>query len=702
MKMKKKKFSIHSLRSKTIIFISSMIVFSLLSVTILIYIFAQRLLYNEIDEKLSQTMLKIEKQLETNVDEQAAVARVLSDYAQVTFDKANREEYLNFYQKVIGNFPNVLGAGIWFEPFAYNKETKFFGPYVYKTDNGGFESTYDYEKPKYNFPAQEWYLNAKKATGKTAWSLPFYDELTDITMITCAAPFFFENGKFAGTSTVDIDLKQMQTIIADIKIGDTGYVYVNDASGLCIAHPNKEYVMKTYFYKSENESVKKFGIMVKDSPRGDGSYLVDGEEYKAFFITMPGTNWKIVASIADREVRAPLRTLLSEIVLISILIIIVAIIVGYLVSGKLVNPILRITEQVKYIASGNLTAYKELSEENNKNNKNKSINDEINQLVFSFKQLVTKLKEVVLVSNDISSNLLLSSKEFSAVADGVSVNAQNQAAAAEQVNASIEEISAGSENIANISVDQTDSVNQVTTQIKGLAKGLGEIGGIIDNTVNKIGSITLEANETEDSMKVMNNAMVNLSHSSSEMTNIIDMITGIAEQINLLSLNAAIEAARAGETGKGFAVVADEISKLADQTSTSINNISSIIKSNEKEISVSLSGVDNTITRISSIVEGVNTISSIMNEIQQFMQERLNESNAVSGKVDELKQKSDQIQIATNEQQIGIGEIVKSMSSISEATQENAVESTTMARKTKTILEMSNTLKNEIDFFKVK
>ncbi len=691
-----------SIRPKTVLFVSVMALLSFTSVAVLTFYFTRGILNNEIDDKIKNRIDGIKQGIEIRVSEQSALARVFAGYGEVNLSNSTRDEYLNFFQKSIDGFPEVFGAGIWFEPFNYDSKTKFFGPYVYKTDDGKYVRTFEYESAEYNFHSHDWYKNSRETDKKVVWSLPFYDEHTDVTMITCAAPFYNKEGKFMGTSTVDIDLKRMQNIISEIRIGETGYVYIIDSTGLCVAHPDSENIMKVKFHESEDESIRDFGLTVYENSEGEGRYLLNGEVYRGYFSTIPETEWKVVVGISEKEVYSPLKKLLAGVSGISFAILLIAVFMGYFLSGKIVNPILMITERVRKLSTGDLTIYgNNRSEAVKENDEVIDSRNELKLLVINFKHLVSKLREIVSVSNSISSNLLDYSREFNSTANTFSNNAQNQAAAAEEVNATIEEISAGSENIAGIVAAQTGDIKGVTEQIKELARGMGQIGNIIDDTVSKITIITGEANESEKSIKLMNESMMNLAKSSGEMTNIIDMITGIAEQINLLSLNAAIEAARAGEAGRGFAVVADEISKLADQTSTSISEINNIIKSNENEISRSLSGVDNTISKISYIIDGVNSISEIMADIQKFMQERVEDSSNVSSRVDDLSEKSDQIKIATAEQKLGIEEIVKSMSSISEATQENAEGATRMAKNSDLIFEMSQKMKNEIDYFKI-
>ncbi|MBP9042786.1 MAG: hypothetical protein KBG49_04780 [Spirochaetes bacterium] len=362
-----------------------------------------------------------------------------------------------------------------------------------------------------------------------------------------------------------------------------------------------------------------------------------------------------------------------------------------------------LTEKLKSLAQGDLSVVSNINNvEDIKNIESNSDRDEIGILILSFRYLVLKLREIVSLASDVSVNLASASNELSATANTFSTNAQNQAAAVEEVNATVEEISAGSEGIAEIAETQANNLNRLTESIRELAKGLGEIGNIIDDTVSKIMIITKQANESETSIRMMTDSMMTIAKSSTDMTNIIDMITTIADQINLLSLNAAIEAARAGDAGKGFAVVADEISKLADQTQMSIKDINNIIRGNETEISRTLSGVEDTTTKIKYIIDGINSIANVMADIQKFMQERVEESSRVAIDVEKTQEKSEKIRVATTEQKIGIEEIVKSMSAISESTQVNAEGTEEMAKNSDSILEMAEKLKGHMSYFKLK
>jgi methyl-accepting chemotaxis protein len=204
-----------------------------------------------------------------------------------------------------------------------------------------------------------------------------------------------------------------------------------------------------------------------------------------------------------------------------------------------------------------------------------------------------------------------------------------------------------------------------------------------------------------ESLEMMNLSISRIADSSRAMKDIVKMISDISDQINLLSLNAAIEAARAGESGRGFAVVADEISKLADQTASSIREIDTLIKGNNNEINSGLARADETTSNIRSIIDGVNEIVAVMEMLSLTMEEQLHAKDIVSGEAGIVRTKSEEIRSATDEQRRSMDEIMKSVSSINELTQQIAAGSEQMSANASRVEGMADALKDDSSFFKL-
>ena len=163
---------------------------------------------------------------------------------------------------------------------------------------------------------------------------------------------------------------------------------------------------------------------------------------------------------------------------------------------------------------------------------------------------------------------------------------------------------------------------------------------------------------------------------TSLVDDIIMIIEEIAERINLLSLNAAIEAARAGEAGRGFAVVAQEVSRLADQTNSSINDIGNLIKENSERIERGSATIRTTVQTINDVVESVGNISRSVLEISALIPEEDRIKDMVNASAGDLLKRATGIEQSSIEQKSAILEITKAIASINDAVQRSARHST--------------------------
>ena len=313
------------------------------------------------------------------------------------------------------------------------------------------------------------------------------------------------------------------------------------------------------------------------------------------------------------------------------------------------------------------------------------------------------LKQTDFIKNVLKANsekLVLTSHDMSSTLVTFSDNTHNQAASTEEVSASIEEITAGAENVVRIVEVQNESMNILKATITDLSEVIRSMNDVVKGANTALVNVSASAKSGEDSLRVMNDSMAKISSSSKEMTGVIQIINDISDRINLLSLNAAIEAARAGNAGRGFAVVADEISKLADQTASSIKEIDRLIHANESEIEHGIRKVTGIVETIASIIEDVETIGVKVTTISAHMTKQLTSNENVNINTEQVRVKSEEIVNAMREQRSAIEEISKTIAGINELAQHNTLKIEEMSDSSKGLARMVYDFNREIDEYR--
>jgi len=323
---------------------------------------------------------------------------------------------------------------------------------------------------------------------------------------------------------------------------------------------------------------------------------------------------------------------------------------------------------------------------------------DINQTVYIMKKNISSMMADI---NTISTKLDASSRETSSITNSFTGVTQNQAATVEEVTATIEEISAGMDQIATGAQGQMRSLMSLIERMGELSGIIGELSENISSASALAGGITEEAERGEDSLRQMNQSMLTINTGSQQMTNIVNIIQDISDKINLLSLNASIEAARAGEAGRGFAVVADEISKLAENTATSVKDIDSLIKTTDGEIRKGLSGVTDVVERIGRISAGIGEMNGMVQKIAGIMEKQVDMNAMVDREATEVRKQSQQIESATMEQKTAINEVVQSVTRINELTQTISAGSEEITANTEENAKIAEILKSKMDRFRI-
>lgn len=466
----------------------------------------------------------------------------------------------------------------------------------------------------------------------------------------------------------------------DIKIGESGYIFVLDKQANVLGHPVLE-GQNIWDVADPNGLLVGKGL-VEAATSGDGFFT-----YKWALPTKPNKiaekityvahypEWDvIVASGSYIEEFSRSQVLLLSTIFTALLALIISTIIIIIFSKYITRPITNLSEQLKEIADGNLTIEPQV--------KNK---DEIGALTLSSKQMVGSLRSMIGQLTETSAHLATAARDLSS-------STEESSKASQQVATSISSVVQGSEaqleeieNGFGVLKEVNDIIIDITNSADNVAKQVSETLRLAVDGSNEISKSQQQMKVIEGKISNLEKLVNNLGERSANIQQVANLITAIADQTNLLALNAAIEAARAGEHGRGFAVVADEVRKLAEQSAASakeigtsihviekdINEVMNSMTEGMKEVSTGRELVTSVGTKFSSIHHSVTDVAKRTMEVSNSTK-AMSESSTLSDAMRKTKQLAEEnasytqeVSASTEEQLAIVEEIQASASSLS-------------------------------------
>lgn len=491
--------------------------------------------------------------------------------------------------------------------------------------NGSFLKGTDSKKQEPNPKESMWYQEGMTRVNMAVGSA---HQNPDGTNVVSASGLLNDGSDTVRVIAADMTLDRISVIVNSfIEMHDAEAFLVDKDSSVILASRDSDLISKTLGADGQSAFYK--DVEKKVSGKSYDFCTLDGN--MTVFKEVNGTNWLLVSYVPTRVVLADLVGLRNLMIIFSIISILVLCVLIERVTHVVIRPVKEMTRVITSMASGDFTVSMKVKG-----------NDEIAVMGRSVEHFIASMKEMIRQMGHVSDRLEKqagSSKNVSGEMNSAA-NIQSQSmtelnATVDQLSVSVNEIAQNATQLAGVVADTKEDSDKVEDKMRTTVEVSEKGKAAMESVGNALHNIEISIHNLEEAVDKVGTA-------SGEIVDIIKLIGDIAEETNLLSLNASIEAARAGEAGRGFAVVASQIGVLAKNSADSVAHITSLINEINGLVDDAVKQAGSSASDIESSADLIHTAVDTFDQIFQNIQET---SHLIEGVVEKINQVD---QVATN------------------------------------------------------
>ncbi|AGL86514.1 methyl-accepting chemotaxis protein [Pseudomonas protegens] len=463
----------------------------------------------------------------------------------------------------------------------------FMGAYLGNND-GTFIIRPNSKMPDgYDPRARPWYKSAESSSG-SALTEPYID-LASGQLVISIVDSVIKAGQRIGVVGGDLSLQVITDSINALDFDGMGYAFLISADGKILVHPDKNLVMKTLK-----------DVYPQDTPKISSELseiTVDGKPRIVTFTQIKGlssVNWYIGLSVDKDKAFAMLSEFRTSAIIATLTAVALTIALLGLLIRLLMQPLHVMTRAMQDIADGEGDLTRRLNIHNQ---------DEFGILGTAFNRFVERIHGSIREVSSATEHVNEVALRVVSASNSSMLNSDEQASRTNSVAAAINQLGAAAQEIARNAAQASQQASD--------ARNLAEDGQqVVDRSIQAMNQLSDMISASSSNIETLNSKTVNIGQ-------ILEVITSISQQTNLLALNAAIEAARAGEAGRGFAVVADEVRNLAHRTQESAQQVQGMIEELQVGARESVSTMSNSQRHSQDSVEIANQAGERLNSVTQ-------------------------------------------------------------------------------------